>query len=313
MIKKNNLDPSLRSLIESPENLGETVWLTGKTSNAYAQLQKATFSDLIHFELASAIDRCTSDQGDKIYVTPKYTETVTGAGGITCDVAGVEIIGLGNYTNVPTFLQDGASITCLITADDVALRNLAFNPGHADIANAFLITGEGCTIDSCRFFEITTDENWVDVIHVSAADNDADGLVLINNEITLTDAAHVTAIDLLKNIKDAKLLGNRIIGDFDATPYAPIYMAVGEVPTNILVKDNYIHNQHDGNAAVGISIACTTATGWIIDNHVAHLDVDGNTAILAGAAGLYCANNYTSSVQGTASGYLYPAADDGAS
>jgi hypothetical protein len=261
-----------------------------------------------------ALGKCTANNDDVIHLCAGHTETITGAGGITLDKAGVTIIGHGRYDARPTFLMDGAAtVSALVTAANVSISNCRFNPGHADINYAFLVTAKGFRMEGCKFDEITTNENWVDVIHVSSTDNDADGLELINNEINLTDSAHVTAIDLLKDINDAKIIGNRITGDFDATPYAPIYMAVAEVPKNILIAGNMIHNQHDGNAAVGISVACTTATGWIVHNIVGHKDVDGSTPILAGAAGLMVAENYVSSVLGTASGYLYPAADDGAS
>jgi hypothetical protein len=254
-----------------------------------------------------ALGKARNNKDDAIYMLPGHAETLTGAGGLTIDKQGVSLIGLGRYDARPTFLMDGAAtVSCLVTAANSSLKNCRFNPGHADINYAFLVTAKGFRLDSCKFDEITTDENWVDIIHVSSADNDADGLELINNEINLTDAAHVTAIDLLKNIDDAKIIGNRITGDFDATPYAPIYMAVGEVPKNILIAGNLIHNLHDDNAVVAISIACTTATGWMINNHAYGLDVAGETPFLTGATGLYCSGNmYT--YAGTASGFEYPA------
>ena len=44
-------------------------------------------------------------------------------------------------------------------------------------------------------------------------------------------------------------------------------------------------------------------------NHIGAQDTAGDTGILAGAAGLYCGENYQTGVLGTKSGYLYPAAD----
>ena len=151
------------------------------------------------------------------------------------------------------------------------------------------------------------------MLHAGSSDNDYDGLEIIDCEFIMDDAACVTAIDLLKDSADVKLIGNRITGDFDASPYAPIYSASTEIHKNIVVAHNLIHNAHDGNAAVGISIANTASTGWVVYNHVGHQDADGGTAVLGGAAGLYVGENYVSSVLGVASGYLYPAADDGAS
>lgn len=258
----------------------------------------------------TAIGKCTANKGDVILVMPNHSETVTGAGGITCDVAGITIQGLGRYNQAPEILMDGATtVTCLITAADVTLDNLIFKAGHADIAIWGKVTGKGCTIRNCRFIENVANENWVDIIHAGTADNDYDGLVIENCEFIMDDAACVTAIDLLKNSKDVKILNNRITGDFDASPYAPIYSAATEIHKNILVQGNLIHNQHDDNAAVGISIANTASTGWIVYNHVGHKDAAGETPILAGAAGLYVGENYAAGAMGTASGYLYPAVD----
>jgi len=254
-----------------------------------------------------ALSRCKANNDDVIYLMAGHAETITGAGGITLDKAGVSIIGLGRYDARPTFLMDGAAtVSMLVTAANVTIENCRFNPGHADINYLVLVTAKGFRMAHCLIDEITTDENWVDVIHVSAADNDADGLELIGNEINMVDDASVTAIDLLKNINDAKIIGNKITGDFNASPYAPIYMAVAEVPKNIQIIGNLIHNLHDGNAAVGISIACTTATGWMMHNHVYALDVAGETPFLTGATGLYCSQNYYT-YAGTSSGFEYPA------
>jgi hypothetical protein len=260
--------------------------------------------------LDAAIGRCLDNRGDIIYIKPNHSETITGAGGLTFDKEGIYVVGLGGYDNAPTFLMDGATtVTCLVTDDNTYIENLIFKAGHADIAIWGKITAKGCTIKHCRFIENVATENWVDCIHAGTADNDYDGLHIIGNEFIMNDAACVTAIDLLKNSADVKIIGNRITGDFDATPFAPIYSAVGEVHKNILVQGNMIHNAHDGDAAVGISIANTSSTGWIIGNHVGHQDTAGDTAFLAGAAGLYCGENYASGVLGTASGFLYPSAD----
>lgn len=256
-----------------------------------------------------ALSRCTADAGDGIFLLPNSQETITLSTDLAADKDGVSIIGLGRYESQPSFLLDAAAGLGTVTANNVMFKNINFIAGYADIAQALTITGKGCMLDSCRFTENTTNENYVDVIHAGVADNDYDGLVIRNCEFVMNDAAAVTAIDLLKNAQDVKIIGNRITGDFDASPYAPIYCAATEIQKNILVMGNLIHNVHNDNAAVGISIANTSSTGWIIYNHVGHQDVAGETPILAGAAGLYVGENYASGVLGTASGYLLPAVD----
>lgn len=258
----------------------------------------------------AATTLCTANKGDVVMIKPGHAETITGAGGITFDKAGVFYVGLGTYDNRPTFLMDGAAtVTALVTAANVHIENCVFKAGHADIVVWTTVTAKGFTCMDCHFEENTTNENFKTVFSIGAADNDADGLNLVRNVIVQGDTADLHGIIINKNQNDVCLVGNRISGDYDSSPYAPVYAPSTEIMKNILVAGNLIHNQHNGNAAVGISIANTASTGWIVYNQVGHQDTAGDTPILAGAAGLYCGENYASGVLGTASGYLYPAAD----
>lgn len=291
-----------------PEVLTGSVFFVD--SNTGSDDNDGTTKDLPFATLDEALGHCTANKGDIIYLMPGHAETITGAGGITIDKAGVSIIGLGRYDARPAFLMDGATtVTALVTAANATIKNCVFRAGHADIAVCFTITAKGFRLESCLFEQNAVDENWVDIIHAGTADNDYDGLEIVNCEFHVYDDALVTAIDLLRNANDVKIIGNRIIGDFNATPFAPIYCAATEVQLNLLVYGNYVHNLHDADAATGISIANTASTGWIIGNHVGHQDIAGETPILAGALGLYVGLNYASGVLATASGYLYPAVD----
>jgi hypothetical protein len=49
----------------------------------------------------AAVGNCTADNGDMILVKAGHVETVSAAGGLACDVAGISIIGLGNGKNRP--------------------------------------------------------------------------------------------------------------------------------------------------------------------------------------------------------------------
>jgi hypothetical protein len=289
---------------------GDVYFLNSSKSGAADDPGNGKDPDKPFNTLDYAIGKMTASNDDLLVIGAGHSETITGAGGITFDKAGITVIGLGKYDTRPVFLMDGGTtVTALVTAANVTLENVVFKVGHADIAVCFTITAKGFHIKDCEFIENVAEENWVDVIHAGADDNDYDGLIIENCTFKMDDAACVTAIDLLKNSADVKIIGNKILGDFDASPYAPIYSASTEVHKNILVAGNLIHNAHDDNAAVGISIANTASTGWVVGNHVGHQDVGAETPILAGAAGLYCGENYASGVLGTASGYLYPGAD----
>lgn len=286
---------------------GNVYWLD---SNNGSDANDGKRKDRAFATLDVAIGACTDNNDDVIYVMPRHSETITGAGGITVDKAGVSIIGLGRYDTRPTFLMDGAdTVTMLVTSANVHIEGLKFVAGHADIAVFATITAKGVTFKNCWWEENTAGENWLIGISAGAADNDYDGLQIIGCTYDSVDTANTGAFVLNKNSRDVRIIGNYITGQFAASPYAPIYSPSTEIHKNIFVVDNVVHNLHNDNAAVGIAIANTASTGAIVRNLVGHQDAAAETPILAGAAGLFVAENYCSGVLGTASGYLYPTVD----
>jgi hypothetical protein len=289
-----------------PFSTGTYYFLDSSTgSNSYDGKSKETpFATLDY-----AIGKCTANKGDVIIVMPGHAETITGAGGITVDIAGISIIGLGSYDLRPAFLMDGGtSVTMLVTAANCTIQNIVFRAGHADIVKFGTITAKGCRFINCVWEQNATAENWLVGISVGAADNDSDGFELLNSSY-FSYTAGADAVIINKNQNDVRILSNTFVVDNSVSPYAVIYAPDTEIMFNILVADNVIHNFHDANAAVGIAIANTSSTGSIVRNLIGHQDVAGDTPILAGAAGLFVAQNYCSGVLGTASGYLYPGAD----
>ena len=259
--------------------------------------------------LDKALSLCTASHDDVIYLMAHHAETITGAGGITIDKIGVRIVGLGRYDARPAFLMDGGTaVTMLVTAANCSIENCIFRAGHANIVVFGTVTAKGFRMMNCHFEDNTTAENWLCGPSIGAADNDADGFEFINNTFNSVTAAN-SVITINKDQNDIKIVGNVICCDLSVTPYSAIYAPATEVMKNILVANNVIRNDHDGDNTPTISIANTASTGSIVRNLVGGQDHAGNTPILAGAAGLFVAENYESGVLGTASGVLYPAAD----
>lgn len=259
--------------------------------------------------LDGALTKCRDSKMDVVVLMPGHSETITGAGGITIDKIGVYIVGLGTYDLRPRFLMDGGTtVTCLVTAANVTVENCVFAAGHADVAVFATVTAKGCCFKYCKWEDNIATEDFVIGFNVGAADNDSDGFSLLYNDWSTPNASS-GIVKLLKNQNDVKIVGNTFCVDCSASTYAVIYSPDTEVQVNILIADNIIHNLHDANAAVGIAVANTASTGAIVRNLIGHQDLANETPILAGAAGLFVAQNYASGVLGTASGYLYPAVD----
>lgn len=256
-----------------------------------------------------AMGKCTANKGDIIYLMPKHAETITGAGGITFDIAGVSVIGLGHYDARPRFLMDGAAtVTCLVTAANCKLANCVFAAGHSDVATFSTITAKGFIAEGNHFERNTTNENFVKIFNAGVADNDCDGLQLLFNTMDFGgDAGELTPIILNKDTANVRIIGNKIYGDFDTSPYAAIYSPNTEHHMDIEIAYNFIHNLHDANAVVGISMGSTTSTGFMHNNYVYALDVAGETPFVSAATGISLFQNWYNYTGGTSSGLVLPA------
>lgn len=290
--------------------IGEEFYVSSVVgSNTYSGTKKKPFGTLDYALGKATATSTTTVGGDVIYLLPGHSETITGAGGITLDKAGVRIVGLGRYDARPAFLMDGGTaVTMLVTAANVSVENCVFRAGHANIVVFGTITAKGFRMMYCHFEENTTSENWLCGLSIGAADNDADGFEFLYNSWRGVTAAN-SVITINKNQDDIKIVGNLITCDLSVTPFSAIYAPNTEVMRHILVADNVIRNDHDGDNTPTINIANTASTGAIVRNLVGSQDHASDTPILAGAAGLFVAENYKSGRLGTHSGILYPAAD----
>ena len=96
-----------------------------------------------------AIGQCTANNGDVIYVLPGHAETITTAGAITCDVAGISIIGIGEGADRPTitWASTDNTATWLVTAASVNIKNILGVCGDDALTSAFVISAADCNID----------------------------------------------------------------------------------------------------------------------------------------------------------------------
>lgn len=257
--------------------------------------------------LDSAFAKCTASQGDVIVVMPNHSETITGAGGITHDIAGVSVIGLGTYNQRPRFLMDaGTSVTYLISAADAYVSNLEFASGHSNVATCFNVTAVGAHIDRCKFGNNTTNEDFLVCVTASGADNTADGLMVTNCEWNTIDTDDDQMISFIGSAKDVRIIGNRMMSLSTATAQLVI-CATGKLLTNTEIAWN-IHQNRMTQDELFISNDGTTNTGWIHNNYCGHADVTGAHDPGWGAGGWRLFNNLSVSTDAL-NGGIIPAAD----
>lgn len=95
-----------------------------------------------------AIGRCTANKGDTIVIKQGHAETLIAAGGVTADVAGVNIVGLGVGADRPEFTfgtSTGASF--LISAANISVSNIVGIAGIDGLTNPFHVQAANCSLD----------------------------------------------------------------------------------------------------------------------------------------------------------------------
>jgi hypothetical protein len=109
--------------------------------------------------LDGAINKCTANQGDVIYIAEGHSEswTTTGAKAIF-DTAGITVIGLGTGSDRPTFSYGHTDATWTISAANITLINLLFITAVDSVVIYGTISGTDCTMINCESRDSTNKE-----------------------------------------------------------------------------------------------------------------------------------------------------------
>lgn len=248
-----------------------------------------------------AIGLCTANKGDVIIVMPGHAETISAAGGITADVAGISIIGLGNGTNRPTISFGGTAATFAISAANVTVRNLRVTPTIDEVVKMFNITGAYCTLDNIEHFETASCQT-IQFALTSAA---ADYLTIQNCFHYQANAAGSAQLWIqLVGTDCSRILNNTfILALNNAATSAAITSTTACV--NCQIAGNTIL-QTGGTTQVSAILLVASSTGFVHDNRVAAaVTTLAGTVALASA---YGAENYTLNTANK-SGIIDPVAD----
>jgi len=137
-----------------PQGIGGKLFMVAKSEAAGRDMLQQLFipdTDGINRYAATidaAIGYTTASRGDVILVAPGHTESVTGASGITLDVAGVTIIGLGVGNNRPVITFSSSTAASFdITASNCRVKNLVGVAGIDGLTKPFLVSGDNCELD----------------------------------------------------------------------------------------------------------------------------------------------------------------------
>lgn len=100
-----------------------------------------------------AIGQCQANQNDTIFVMPGHTETISAAAGIACDVAGIQIIGLGHGANRPLVTWSATGSTWTITAASVRIKNILTTSSVNELVKMFDTSAPDFELDAVDYLD----------------------------------------------------------------------------------------------------------------------------------------------------------------
>lgn len=226
----------------------------------------------------AAYNLCTANHGDIVVVMPGHAENITAATSLVMDVAGVQIIGLGQAATRPvlTFTAVGGNIP--ISAANNRISNIVFRSGIASVVAGITISNTYCEIDNCRFdYSNTTLFSFVAGILTTAA---ADYLYIHDNEFVSEISATPTSVGAIElvGVDRPKVHSNTFIGSWT---FAPIYV-VTTLCTMVDIGKNVIYNSYTVAARPnnGINSVGLNSTGIVWGNRVTALYAQTNTKLI---------------------------------
>lgn len=288
-VQDQSVSTGTRFYVGSTEtNAGNTAGKGRNPDAPFATLSYALSSDV-----------CTASKGDIIYLMPGHAESIAAASGCLLDIAGVQVIGLGTGSLIPTFtLGTDVGATIDITAPNCVLRNVKIVSALADIAAGVTIgaLGDGYWIDGCIFKDGgAANLEMVSGITVTAA---ADRGKITNCRFHTVAAGNNNQAILLGAVSGCRIENNVIIGDYDVA-----CISIPAAATNLIIRHNTLCNAStDAIAALAMHTSCEGVCAW----NVYSANLNGQVPVTAACTSMAFGGNYGSDLLGV-SGMIAPA------
>jgi hypothetical protein len=249
-----------------------------------------------------AVGLCTASKGDVIYVMPGHAESLSAAGAITCDVAGVSIIGLGNGANRPTVTWAATDASWLVTAANVTIKNIFTAVSIDEVVSMFAVSAAHCTFDAVDFGAVGTSAQAIQFLLTT---NAADFLTVKNcrhRQLTAAGSAQAWI---------------QLVGcDFSAIVDNVFQIVANASTSSVLVSGStaviYCDISRNRIQWIGATIdkvisLATGSTGIISDNRIASGTSVATTTAIVGDGCFMFENRWADTA--AASGLLAPAVD----
>ena len=243
---------------------------SGESSGTEDGLTWATATDT----LDEAINLCTNNAGDVIFVAAGHAEATLTTQAVDVDVIGVTIIGLGNGSNRPTFTYTGANGEVAIGADNVTIKNILFLTSVTGVLMGIEVEDgvDYFTLDRCEFNEVGDNTGTDEFVEAVNFVNNNTGCVIQNCTFTAKASGAAHAIFMDADTDQTTIRHNTIRGDYSVACIGGDTTA----STNLIIEENTLINGSlvaDGGINAVAAIVLLDATAGLIRDNIIVSDV----------------------------------------
>src|SRR3990167_1954161 len=211
--------------------------------------------------LAAALALALS--GDRVFIAPGHTETISAAAGIALSQSGLTIIGLGNGSNRPTFTWSATDSTWTIAGSNNVLSNIICKSSIDEMVKMFAVTGSHVVLDRVDFVETTSAQTIAFATFATGTDCTVQNC---NHYQATAAAAEQIWITATSNTR-FKLLNNIFYLALKDDAQGAVFFGV--TCTNILIKGNEIKMTGYSSALLSALLSLNTTTGNVCYNNIA--------------------------------------------
>lgn len=262
---------------QHPGNVFFVNSVTGTNAAGYGRNPDAPLASI-----AYAFSSALVAAGDVVYVMPAHVETIATAGGITANIAGVRVIGLGWGANRPTLTWSAEASSILITAASVEIKNIRTKVSIDEVVSMIAVSAADVVLDAVDFID-TANAQAIQFLLTTAA---ADRLTVKNchhEQVLAAPTANSEWIQLVG------INGGWIVDNFFHLLFtnaaASITISGSTACIGVFVGRNVIV-QRGGTTQVSAILFVDGSTGtYAFDNRVACTATGITTGIDVGSAG----------------------------
>jgi len=195
------------SLIVYPPNQPGTAYHVN--SNTGADTNTGLDWDNALATIDAAVNKCTANNGDVIWVHPAHAENLAADSAIDIDVAGVTVHGIRRGRLMPTLTVTATAGDCKLAAAGVTIKNLRFVGGVDASTGCIEVSAADCSIIDCEYRDATGQAT--DVIITTAS---ADRLLIDGYRHIGAAAAGANSAIALVGADDTVIRNFQIYGNF---------------------------------------------------------------------------------------------------